>query len=219
MEKQTLAEKAAERLLEMIRENGMQPGDRLPTEPELMQTLGIGRNTVREALRLLMSRNVVVIRQGAGTFVSEKNGVPDDPLGFTMVEDRRKLTKDLLEVRVMLEPKIAELAAQNAVPEDVEALERILLAMEEKIRARELYAKEDAQFHEQIANCTHNQVMASLIPVITRGVQIFAETVDVPEFEQTLLSHREIFEAIRDGRPVNAERAMYFHLIYNQNRY
>ena len=125
MEKQTLGEKTAEKLLDMIHERGYTAGDKLPTEMELCQLLGAGRNTVREALRILVSRNIVTIRQGAGTFISEKNGIPDDPLGFAMMEDRRKLTRDLLQIRVMLEPPIAALAAQNADEEDIKKLEEI----------------------------------------------------------------------------------------------
>ena len=106
MEKQTLGEITAQKLVRMIQERGYVPGDKLPTEMELSEVLGVGRNTVREALRILMSRNIVTIRQGSGTFVSEKNGIPDDPLGFTMMEDTGKLTRDLLQVRVILEPPL-----------------------------------------------------------------------------------------------------------------
>ena len=113
MEKQTLVEQTTQRLLEMIQREGYGPGDKLPTETELVRRLGVGRNTVREALRSLASRNVVTVRQGAGTFISEKNGVADDPLGFALMEDPEKLTRDLLQIRVMLEPPIAALAAQN----------------------------------------------------------------------------------------------------------
>ena len=113
MEKQTLGEIAAQKLLGMIQDKGYTAGDKLPTEAELVERLGVGRNTVREALRILMSRNIVTIRQGSGTFISDKNGVADDPLGFSMIEDRRKLTEDLIQIRVMLEPPIAALAAQK----------------------------------------------------------------------------------------------------------
>ena len=74
-------------------------------------------------------------------------------------------------------------------------------------------------FHTRIADCTHNQVMQSLIPVISRGVLLYARTVGDPEYEQTLRSHRRIFEAIRLHRAVEAEQEMLFHLIYNRNRY
>ena len=131
MEKQTLGEIAAQKLLGMIQDKGYTAGDKMPTEAELVERLGVGRNTVREALRILMSRNIVTIRQGSGTFISDKNGVADDPLGFSMIEDRRKLTEDLIQIRVMLEPPIAALAAQNATEEDVRILGNILLELED----------------------------------------------------------------------------------------
>lgn len=219
MEKQTLGEIASGKLLEMIQREGYTAGDKLPTEAELMELLSVGRNTVREALRILMSRNIVIIRQGSGTFVSDKNGVSDDPLGFAMIEDRRKLTEDLIQVRVMLEPPIAALAAQNATAEDIHELERILMSLEESMIRREDYGEKDSRFHAQIAHCSHNLVMTNLVPVISDGVRVFAKAVQETEYEQTLLSHRRIFEAIRSRRPVDAEQAMYFHLMYNDNRY
>lgn len=219
MEKQTLAEQAAQQLLDMIKENGYSVGDKLPTEPELSAALGVGRNTIREALRILMSRNIVTIRQGSGTFISEKNGVADDPLGFSMVENHVKLTEDLLQVRVMLEPALAALAAQNAAPEEIISLKLILEELEELIRIKADYSEKDAEFHSQIASCSHNLVMTNLLPVITRGIQNFAGAVQETEYEQTLLSHRRIFEAICAKKPVEAQQAMYFHLMYNDNRY
>ena len=98
----TLAEQVANGIMNLIQETPYKAGDKLPTEKELCERTGAGRNTVREALKILASRNVLEIRQGAGTFVSEKQGIPDDPLGFSMVNDHVKLTKDLLQVRIML---------------------------------------------------------------------------------------------------------------------
>ena len=69
MEKQTLGEITAQKLVRMIKEKGYVPGDKLPTEMELSEVLGVGRITVREALRILMSRNIVTVRQGSGTLV------------------------------------------------------------------------------------------------------------------------------------------------------
>ena len=193
IEGKTLADLAAEKLMDLIREREYLPGDKLPTEAELSEWLKVGRNTVREAVRILVSRNIVTVRQGSGTFISEKQGVIDDPFGFSFMGDRGKLTRDLIQVRIMLEPPIAALAAQNS--------------------------QKDIQFHEQIANCTHNSVMSNLIPVIGKGVAVFASEVQQQEYEQTLISHRIIFQAIKEGRGVEAQQAMHFHLLYNENRY
>ena len=219
MENRTRTEMAAEELIRLIREKNYVPGDKLPTETELSELLGVGRNTVREALRLLVSRNIVVVRQGSGTFISEKQGVADDPFGLPLAADREKLTRDLMQIRVMLEPPIAALAAQNAREADVQRLEEILEEIEERIARREDYAEVDIRFHEQIANCSHNSVMSNLVPVIGKGITVFAREVETTEYEQTLISHRAIFQAIREGRAVEAQQAMYFHLLYNENRY
>ena len=114
---------------------------------------------------------------------------------------------------------IAALAAQNAEPEDIARLEAILLEVEVLIRSRRDYAEMDSRFHAQIAACSHNAVMSNLVPVITDGVRVFASAVRETEYDQTLASHRAIFEAIRDRRALDAGQAMYYHLMYNQNRY
>ena len=179
----------------------------------------VGRNTVREALRLLLSRNIVVIRQGAGSFVSDKNGISDDPLGFFMVDDRKKLIEDLLQARVIFEPQIASVAAQNRTEEELARLEEALKNVEQAMTERSNFSVEDGEFHTCIANCTHNRVIAELIPVITKGIAEFSSGVKKQEYQQTLVSHRNIFIAIRDQKPIEAGQAMSYHLLYNQNRY
>ena len=160
----TRSEQAAEELIGLIRKKNYAPGDKLPTETELSEILQAGRNTVREALRILVSRNIVVIRQGSGIFLSEKQGVADDPFGFSLAGNHEKLTRDLIQIRLMLEPPIAALAAQNATKEDLQKLEDLLLEVETLIARRADYAKADIRFHEQIANCSHNSVMSNLVP-------------------------------------------------------
>lgn len=219
LENKTLAQQAAEKMILHIQETGYVPGDKLPTEAELSRLLGVGRNTVREAVRILVSRNIVTVRQGSGTFLSEKQGIADDPFGFSFVEDRRKLTRDLMQIRVMLEPPIAALAAQNASPEEIAGLEETLKEIEALIAAKEDYSEKDTQFHVQIANCSRNSVVTNLIPVISSGVSVFASEVASAEYKQTLRSHRAIFQAIKEKRPVEAQQAMQFHLLYNENRY
>ncbi len=213
------SEQIADELIRMIQDRGFQAGDRLPTEKELCGLLGAGRNTVREALKLLESRNVVTIRQGAGTYLSEKQGVADDPFGFSLVSDRTKLTKDLLQVRVIIEPPICGLAAQCATEEDIAELEAILEEMESVMRKKKDYSELDVRFHKKIAECTHNIVMENLIPTIGNGVAIFAKEVAKTEYRQTMISHRNIYEHIKNHRPFEAEAEMRFHLLYNNNRY
>lgn len=215
----TLAEQVADGIMNLIQETPYKAGDKLPTEKELCESTGAGRNTVREALKILASRNVLEIRQGAGTFVSEKQGIPDDPLGFSMVNDHVKLTKDLLQVRIMLEPQIAALAAQCAKEHEIKELEEILEEMEAAMKKREDYSELDTKFHTKIAQCTHNIVMENLLPVIEKGVAVFAKEVAQTEYDRTWISHRKIFCYIRDHKPFEAEMEMQYHLLYNTSRY
>ena len=215
----TLAEQVADGIMNLIQETPYKAGDKLPTEKELCESTGAGRNTVREALKILASRNVLEIRQGAGTFVSEKQGIPDDPLGFSMVNDHVKLTKDLLQVRIMLEPQIAALAAQCAKEHEIKELEEILEEMEAAMKKREDYSELDTKFHTKIAQCTHNIVMENLLPVIGKGVAVFAKEVAQTEYNRTWISHRKIFCYIRDHKPFEAEMEMQYHLLYNTSRY
>ena len=215
----TLAEQVADGIMNLIQETPYKAGDKLPTEKEPCESTGAGRNTVREALKILASRNVLEIRQGAGTFVSEKQGIPDDPLGFSMVNDHVKLTKDLLQVRIMLEPQIAALAAQCAKEHEIKELEEILEEMEAAMKKREDYSELDTKFHTKIAQCTHNIVMENLLPVIGKGVAVFAKEVAQTEYDRTWISHRKIFCYIRDHKPFEAEMEMQYHLLYNTSRY
>lgn len=82
----------------------------------------MGRSTLREAIKRLVARNILTARQGAGTFVSEKNGVPEDPLGLTfmMEEGAENLALDLQDIRLMLEPETCAIVARGATPEQID---------------------------------------------------------------------------------------------------
>lgn len=76
---------AVDQIIQVILDRNMKAGDKLPNEYDLARELGVGRSTLREAIKRLVARNILTARQGAGTFVSEKNGVPEDPLGLTFM--------------------------------------------------------------------------------------------------------------------------------------
>ena len=118
----SLSEYTAKQLIDFIITQKLQPGDRLPNETELGKALGVGRSTVREAAKILISRNIIRIERGKGTFVSQNPGVSDDPLGFQFVQNKSQLILELLQLRSIIEPSLAELAAQNATEEEIERL-------------------------------------------------------------------------------------------------
>ena len=109
----TLTQTTAEKIVELIKERGLEPGERLPNEYMLAQSLAVGRGTVREAVRSLISHNILEVRQGAGTFVSYKNGIPEDPLGLVLEDLDERLLVEMLEVRLILEPEVAAMAEEH----------------------------------------------------------------------------------------------------------
>ncbi len=219
MKQKTLGEKASVDLMALINREGYEIGDQLPNEYALSEELGVSRNTVREAIRMLASRNIVTIRQGAGTFISEKRGLVDDPLGFSLMHDQRKLVEDLMQVRSIIEPTIAGLAAEYATEDQLEELERLGNEIEALIHEGKDFSTQDRDFHAQLAQCSGNLVMINLIPVICQGVTTFSENVKTQEYEQTIKSHRRIIEAVKRGRVNDAHQAMTYHLLHNIERF
>ena len=110
-------------------------GQQLPNEFDLAEQLGVGRGTVREAVKILVSRNILEIRRGCGTFVCSHPGRVEDPLGFSFVRDKKKLALDLCEVRMMLEPEIAALAAARATDQEIESLRKAAEEVEQELLA------------------------------------------------------------------------------------
>ena len=120
--KRSLAEELAERLRQRITDGQFEVGEKLPAEPELMRIFGVGRSTVREAVKILVNMGFLKVQQGAGTFV-ESRAAADDPMAQRL---RRADIRDLDEVRRILEVAIVERAAGRRTEQDIEKIERFL---------------------------------------------------------------------------------------------
>src|SRR5574340_356427 len=136
--------------IEGLLERGeLKPGDQLPPERQLAEQLQVSRASVREALRSLELLGIVETRAGGGTFVRHMQ--PDDlarPL--TSLISRGHTIADVIDVRGLLEPAIAERAARHIAPAEISELREILAAQEKKVAAGDPYVEEDTRFHELI---------------------------------------------------------------------
>lgn len=215
MDKQPLSERVADDIQEMIISQKYLVGERLSNEFELAEELKVGRNTIREAIKLLASKNIVEIRRGKGTFVSERPGLIDDPLGLSFLSNQAFLSADLLEVRQIIEPAIAKLAARNRTSENIEEMLASCLAVEEAIALGKNHTEEDMLFHTAIAKGTQNQVIPNLIPIIHSSISAFIEETNNVLKQETITTHREILAAIKSGSEEQAEEAMKEHLRIN----
>ena len=214
--KQSLAQTTAEEIIAIIRENHLKPGDRLYNEAELAQRLNVGRSTVREAVKSLESRNILTIRRGAGTFVSQNEGVATDPLGISLIGRDEQTALELLEVRLILEPESAALAALLADKEEIAAIVKQNQKVTSMIRHGMNHAQEDARLHQMIASATKNRIIARLIPIIQHSVDLAIEMTSRQLAESSLVFHGQIVDAIARGDERGARSAMIAHMSENR---
>ena len=217
-EEKSLPERLAEDVIAFILQEHLEPGDKLPNESVLSEKMGAGRSSIREAMKLLASRNIVTIRQGSGTYIAKTPGIVEDPLGFTFIGDKEKLVTDLLEVRFLLEPSIAGMAASNATAEDILRIRRLCLEVEELLAAGTDHTHKDIEFHTAIAMSSKNLVVPRLIPIINSTIPLFIEMTGNILKQETMETHRAVTEAITAHDPIRAHDAMYLHLVYNRSK-
>ncbi len=211
--RENLSNGVASSIIRMIQENKYKPGSKLPNEMELSEMFNVSRTTIREAIKTLASNNIVEIVRGKGTFVTQKPGLINDPLGVSFIQDKN-IILCLFETRLLIEPKVASLAAQRATIEDINKLQKLLIEMKEVIDKKENHSDIDIEFHTAIARATQNPIIERIIPIIIESIiEGYFETINVPGSAKKALNyHTNIFEAIRNGNPENAEKEMQEHL-------
>lgn len=171
---------------------------------------------LREAMRALASRNVITIRQGSGSYVSATPGMIDDPFGLTFVEDKQKMIKDLMEIRFLIEPSIATMAAIRADETDIKNILTACENTEKLLLANKNHAEKDIAFHTAIALSSKNIVVPKLVPIINSSIPLISDSKEYTMRDETIEIHREIADAIAAHDAVRAHDAMYLHLIYNR---
>lgn len=214
--KKPLGARIEDELMKYILQKPVEPGQRIPNEFELGELFGVGRSTIREAVKGLVSRGILEVRRGSGTYVISTNTLAEDPLGFGKMEDKYKLALDLFDVRLMIEPEIAALACKNADERELDKLRHLCDETEQLYKGGHNHINKDIEFHTCIAGCSKNQVVETLIPVINTAVYTFANLTHRLLKEETLQTHRAITEAICKRDSVGAKCAMMMHLTFNR---
>ena len=217
MKNKLLVEQTRDRIFHYILDENLEVGTKIPNEFVLADKFEVGRSTIREAVKQLVSQGILSVKQGSGTYVTSTTPVDQDPLGLRGVKDKMKLAWDLVNVRMILEPEIAEMAALNATDEDIRRLEELCDEVEAKINNREAYVQADIAFHVWIASCTKNTVMEQLIPIIDTAVLMFVNVTHQKLKPETVMTHRMVTEAIAAHDPLGAKSAMGMHITFNRD--
>lgn len=213
-----LYEQIVEQIQESITSGDLQPGEKLPPERELAEQFNVSRTAVREAVKALREKGLVEIHRGRGTFVTDisdsTRAIVRDSFDLLMRLEASFALDSLLEVRAMLEPPMAAMAAEKATAANIAALEQAVEAMEDALDDEETFISTDHQFHLTLAEATQNVLIPVLIDAVVellmeqRG-RIFGVE-GGPERGQ--YHHRRILAAVKGKDPAAAREAMAAHL-------
>lgn len=211
----TLGEQVAGQLADQIAEGRWRPGDKLPSESELCATLGIGRSTLREALKSLAFVGLVQMRPGEGTYVLESTPQLGERIRARGMLKTPQQLREVGESRLVLETELAALAAERADAADIKRLEDIVEQMKMSLdgRGRE-YVALDVDFHLAIARCSKNHLLYEIMYSLRETLQEFiAKSQALPGIQENAHEHHaKILNAIRKRNPEKARRAMRTHL-------
>ncbi len=208
-----IAEEIADQLLLMILRGQICPGDRLPSETELMDQLGVGRSSVREAIRSLSVMGLVDVRQGGGVFVRNDSGFFAKAVSRHALMSRRT-REQLMEVREIVETGIAPLAALRATEQDIAALRSSVHAMREHLDDIEVFLDLDLTFHLTLADMTNNAMLYEMLLSIRELMRQFIhDNLAQPgSTAAALAEHEHMLRAIEQRDPEKAREAMLAHL-------
>lgn len=211
MQRSRLYEQLVERLLALIHEMDLVPGDRLPPERELATGLGVSRASVRQALVVLEVQGLVAVRHGEGAVLLDTR--PDDAVLSAVASHTRRLA-EVIEAREALEVKLAALAARRRTDEDLERIDAALAHMEQEISAGDRGLEGDERFHGAITAAARSGLLADLMQEISAAIrESRIESLSQPDRPQeSLISHREIADAVREGDEDAAAEAMQRHI-------
>lgn len=199
----TLSQRIEDDILEAIRQKRLNPGDKLPTEHELCDQFGVSRPTVREAIRRLNARGLVTVKKGSGVYVAKLSelSATDQIRLYLELQYDEVFNVHMVQIRQILEPESARLAAQFRDDADLQEMDKILEQFESVNKGD--YAKEgqlDRDFHLLIAKASRNPVMGLVLdPLFELMPRIRSEVYASIESAQSSAKeyHRKIYDAIK----------------------
>jgi GntR family transcriptional repressor for pyruvate dehydrogenase complex len=215
-----VADKVAEQLRGLISDGKVKVGDRLPSERELAEQMGVSRISIREALQQLEMQGMLEIVHGGGSIVRNITGQEIRKTLELFLERDPKRVLELAELRAFMEAWAAREAARHRTEVELGAIRGYLEEMERDFERGQIRYDVDFKYHTEIAGATHNTIYLHLIDniysLINYSIKIHHEEVFTGRDDQeTILNHhRNIFNAIRDRNPDAAEVAMKEHLAF-----
>lgn len=226
VQKKRLYEEVIEQFEKLLANGEYNVGDKLPSLPQLSEMFEVGKPTLREALSVLVSTGVIEIYHGKGIFIKRLHLKSENEI-FTSFNTQGVGLDELRhwsEFRRVIEGAAVELAAQRCSKEDLEKMEALLLAIEEKLKQGENIDQLDYDFHVAIAKAAHNPIFLEALKTNLHALQhkyfekIRQSVVPTTREEIILSEHRKIYDAIKKGNALKARRIMEKHIDYGMRK-
>jgi GntR family transcriptional repressor for pyruvate dehydrogenase complex len=222
---ESVAEVVSSQIRDLISEDVLRPGDRLPSERELCDRMQVSRTSLREGLKTLVSEKLLETRRGSGLFVSPHIAAEIASPLRSLIEAKPRAMEDFISFRRMLEGEFAAEAARQATQAERDTILRLLGKLEAAAESDDQAAEAqlDTEFHMSIIEAAHNvvaiQVVRSLHELLRKGIGLSrAQLYDDPTARGKLLEqHRAIARAICEERDDEARKAMHLHLDFVLN--
>ncbi len=211
----TLTKQAADTLRRFILAENVKPGDALPSERELSETLSVSRNIVREALTVLVAEGLIIKKPGSGIFVTDFDpATVTPPIAVSLDYDGRDLSA-LSEARAAVELGAVELMVTRITGAQLVQLQEINQALAEKLDQNRGIVHHDIEFHTTLFEATHNPVLVDLIPLLVEYFRLsVAQTPDVITrgHRRIVDEHQRIIEGLRQRDVAATRLALLAHL-------
>jgi len=204
-----------QKMVDHIVNGDWREGDRIPPERELCQKLGVGRSSLREAMKALAIMGVIDMRVGEGTFVCRRCDFLAHPLLWAIAGSGATEANELIEARKLIEVELAGLAAVRSTPDDLQQVGIHLDAMESSLHDTGKFLEADVAFHLALGQAGHNRILLNSLLLIRNLTQQWVRTsLERHAFvaAKALEQHSAIFFAVAKRNPVRAREAMQLHL-------
>lgn len=220
--RETLSTQTLHQMIGWLKNGTLRPGDKLPSQSELVEQIGVSRTGVREALQMMAVLNLIEIRPGLGCFVKAIS--PDlvihaDVLSILL---EKEAIVQVVEARKIVEGGTAAMASERGTPEDFWKIEDVLTGISRALQRNDSMVKLSAEFHVTVAMATHNAVLTKLVKsfhhlMSKAGELLESRAENLQQFKQhELKSHRLLYENIRRRDPQRARSAMIEHIEYTE---
>lgn len=210
-----MTDEAINKIREMITSGDLGPGDRLPPEKELSESLGLSRNSLREAVKALEVIRVLDVRRGDGTYVTSlEPQLLLEAMSFVVDLHTDRSVVEIFGVRRILEPAAAALAARNVTDATLDRL-ALLIAETDASGPIEDLVRRDLEFHQTIVEASGNEYLSRLIEAMSSATvraRIWRGITQEGATDRTISEHRGIHDALRRGDARLAEALMLTHI-------